>query len=169
MPSKAASKRKKAGKKTARKRARRAPPTKGRPRIEFDLIEVSALGKIRAPYEIMARKLGCSVDTIRERLREGGPQFDEDFSQAYHTGAAERNIGLRTKQYNVAIGGNIQMLLHLAKHELGQTKPLELPLDNPPETERSEDAINYDAMSTADLKQWERLLAKVPTTRSNHE
>jgi hypothetical protein len=81
---------------------------------------VAALGQLRIPYEVLARKLGCHVDTVRERLREGGPQFDPAFSEAYHTGIAERNIALRQKQYAVAMAGSERMLIHLGKHELDQ-------------------------------------------------
>jgi hypothetical protein len=172
---KAAKKRaKKAGgrKKTTRKKKpqKRANPI-GRPRIEFDLTVVAQLGKIRAPYEIMASALDCHVDTVRERMRVDGPQYDEAFSKAYLKGRAERNIGLRTKQYNVAMAGEVRMLIHLGKCELGQVDELAVVTDPQAiaqaKAQSTPDPDDYSLMSTKDLKALRDLLAKADKLRQN--
>ena len=152
-----------AGKKRARKRAagkkpkRRGTRARGRPRLEFDLTVVAALGQLRVPYEVLARKLDCSVDTVRARMREDGPQFDAEFSKAFHTGRADRNIALRQKQYEVAIRGSEKMLIHLGKHELDQGDKVTI---EDPDHVIGGRQTNYDNLSLEELRLLESLVAK---------
>ncbi len=71
----------------------------GRPKIEFDLKQVEGLGAIQATYDDMAAVLGCSRETIINRMED-----DEGFSTAYKKGAACGKVSLRRLQWNSARG-----------------------------------------------------------------
>ena len=91
-------------------------PEDGRPRLEFNLKEVEALGAIQCTYEEMAAVLNCSPDTITNRMKE-----DLAFSEAYKKGVESGKMSVKRKQYNMAIGGDRVMLIWWGKQHLGQT------------------------------------------------
>lgn len=160
---------KKAGKKRAKKRAGKPPKRRGRrangrPRLVFDLERVAELGELRVPYEHLARDLGCCVETISARMREGGPQFDEDFSRAYHTGRAVRNIALREKQYRVAMAGSEKLLIHLGKHELDQGDKVTHANDS--EHPITDPGPDLSKLSSKELRDYLRLRQKAARTES---
>lgn len=90
----------------------------GRPRIEFDLKRVETLGIIHAPYSLIAKDFGVSDSTIDDRM-----QNDPDFRAAYARGQRRTNEQLRSKQIQVALNGNVRMLIWLGKQNLGQMEP----------------------------------------------
>jgi hypothetical protein len=100
--------------KPATKTGKRGP---GRPRIEFDLAAVEGLGQIGATAADMASVLPASRTTIEHRMadREG------DFRKAYEKGRGLLKTSLRRKQIQIALTGNVTMLIWLGKQLLEQT------------------------------------------------
>ena len=94
----------------------------GRPRIEFDLEAVEGLGRIGATAPEMAHILPASQSTIEHRMADR----DSDFSKAYEKGRSLLNGSLRRKQIQVAMSGNVTMLIWLGKQVLGQTDRAQL-------------------------------------------
>ena len=95
------------------------PKTKkkaGRPRIEFDLEAVEGLGRIGATIDDMVHVLPASKRTIADRLTEP----EGDFRNAYEKGRSLLNSSLRRKQIQVAMTGNVAMLIWLGKQHLAQ-------------------------------------------------
>jgi hypothetical protein len=95
------------------------PKTKkkaGRPRIEFDLEAVEGLGRIGATINDMVHVLPASKRTIAERMAEP----EGDFRTAYEKGRSLLNSSLRRKQIQVAMTGNVAMLIWLGKQHLAQ-------------------------------------------------
>jgi hypothetical protein len=92
------------------------PRKKGRPRIQFDLQMVEALGRLGATAEEMAHILPASQSTIEHRMsdRESG------FYKAYNKGRATLNASLRRKQIELAMGGHPTLLIWLGKQLLDQ-------------------------------------------------
>lgn len=74
-----------------------------------------------ASQEYCAEKLNVSVDTLARRLKEEGYSFAE---YKYKKKESLR-INLLKKQYDVAMAGNVSMLIWLGKNELGQKDKLE--------------------------------------------
>jgi hypothetical protein len=88
----------------------------GRPRIEFDLTVVEGLGRIGATIDDMVHVLPASKRTIAERMAEP----EGDFRTAYEKGRSLLNSSLRRKQIQVAMTGNVAMLIWLGKQHLAQ-------------------------------------------------
>ena len=90
----------------------------GRPRIQFDLEQVTKFGRIGlSPWE-MAAFFGCHETTIQRLLR----QPESEFCRAYALGKAEQNHALRAKLLEVAMRGNPFLLWRLAVSQLGYTE-----------------------------------------------
>jgi len=89
----------------------------GRPRIEFDLAAVEGLGRIGATAVEMAHILPASQSTIEHRLADR----ESRFSKAYQRGRCLLKGSLRRKQIEVAMAGNVTMLIWLGKQQLSQT------------------------------------------------
>ena len=87
----------------------------GRPKIEFNLTQVEALGKIQCTLEEVAAVLGVNTETIERRMKD-----DEAFGAAYKKGRDEGKASLRRKQWELALAGNIVMNIWLGKQYLGQ-------------------------------------------------
>lgn len=94
----------------------------GRPPIEFDLSVVEGLGRIGATAVEMAAILPGSQSTIEHRLADR----DTDFSNAYQKGFGLLKTSLRRKQIQVAMAGNVGMLIWLGKQHLQQHERHEL-------------------------------------------
>jgi hypothetical protein len=88
----------------------------GRPRLVFDLRQVEDLGKIQSTHSELAAVLGCSLDTVKDRLRN-----DPEFSTAYQKGLEHGKSSLRRIQWKNALGGNTTMQIWLGKQYLGQS------------------------------------------------
>jgi len=87
----------------------------GRPRLEFDLKLVEDLGKIQSTHSELAAVLGCSLDTVKDRLKN-----DSEFSTAYEKGLENGKSSLRRIQWKSALSGNTTMQIWLGKQYLGQ-------------------------------------------------
>ena len=82
----------------------------GRPRIMIDQGQVEELASI-----------GCSWDEIAGVLRCSRSTLQRNFAQAIEKGRARLKKSLRHKQVEVALGGNVAMLIWLGKQYLGQS------------------------------------------------
>jgi hypothetical protein len=87
---------------------------RGRPKIEIDLKQLERLAELFCTDEELAYGLGISVDTLTRRKSE--PQFAETIEK----GKAKGKTSLRRKQYQIALDGNVTMLIWLGKQHLGQ-------------------------------------------------
>lgn len=106
------------------------PPTEskargqaGRPKIEFDLSVVEGLGRIGATAFEMAHVLPASRSTVEKRMADE----TSDFCKAYQKGRALLNASLRRKQIQVAMSGNVTMLIWLGKQHLSQQERVSYP------------------------------------------
>lgn len=85
-----------------------------RPRKQIDADQVKTLAAINCSYEEMAAVLGCNESTLTRR-----------FAQVIKEGRANGRMSLKRKQYEMAMGGNITMLIWLGKQLLGQSDKVE--------------------------------------------
>ncbi len=102
--------------------------THGRPPLALDERMIYELAGIGCPTTEIARLLECSPDTL-----------DRRFADVMAKGRAERKSSLRRKQTQVALSGNIAMLIWLGKQELGQTERTEITTVNDPLAELIEE------------------------------
>src|SRR5689334_1468460 len=86
----------------------------GRPRIQFDLKQVEALGRIYATAWEMATFFGCSERTIKRQMGNK----ESKFWHAYAKGQTGQNLRLRAKLVEVAMRGNAYILWKLAINRL---------------------------------------------------
>jgi len=80
-----------------------------RPRLTIDPDKVRLLAMVHCTDEEIAAQLNCSVDTLKRR-----------YADVIKTGKRAGNTSLRRKQMEVAMSGNVAMLIWLGKQLLGQ-------------------------------------------------
>lgn len=80
-----------------------------RPKKQISEEAVKQLAAIDCSYAEMAAVLGCDEKTLSNR-----------FSQAIKDGRENGKMSLRRKQFEVAMSGNVPMLIWLGKQRLGQ-------------------------------------------------
>lgn len=93
-----------------------------RPKTELEDIEFNGWDQLDAlivwaSQEYCAEKLGISADSLARRLKEKGFSFAEYKKQKQEP----MRINLLKKQYDVAMSGNVSMLIWLGKQHLGQS------------------------------------------------
>lgn len=81
-----------------------------RPRLKIDPDQVEQLAAINCSLEEMGAVLGCSADTLGRR-----------FADAIKRGRERGRMSLKRKQYELAMAGNVTMLIWLGKQLLGQS------------------------------------------------
>ena len=81
----------------------------GRPKKEVDATLVERLAMIQCTTKEIAAVCGCSVDTL-----------DRRFADLIEKGKLSGKSSLRKKQYEVAMNGNVSMLIFLGKQMLDQ-------------------------------------------------
>jgi len=86
-----------------------------RPLANIDGSKVEAMAAIGCTEQEIAIVLGCHVVTLSKR-----------FAKQYHKGRDNLKLRLRKKQIDVALAGNIVMLIFLGKQYLGQSDKQEL-------------------------------------------
>lgn len=92
-----------------------------RPRIVLDENLVLNLAKIHCTNEEIAAVCNVSVDTIERRC-----------AGIIKKGKEQGRSSLRRKQFEIALGGNVGMLIWLGKQHLGQRDKSELELQERP-------------------------------------
>ena len=93
---------------------------RGRKKIELDerdWKQVESMCAINCTGQEIAGVMGMHYDTLVARIKE---TYRLNFSDYYAIHNAKGAVSLRRKQYDSAMGGNIQMLIHLGKNYLGQ-------------------------------------------------
>lgn len=98
-----------------------ARPTKKLEDIKFDGWDQLDSLIVWASQEYCAEKLGISVDSLTRRLNEKGYSFAE----YKHKKQEPMRINLLKKQYDVAMAGNVTMLIWLGKQHLNQAEKVE--------------------------------------------
>lgn len=108
-----------AKKKAVPKKAPAKPRKKmGRPRFVLDFAQLDKLLAMQCGLESVSYFFGCSVDTIERNIkREHKITFAEYADQKKEVG---RQM-LRQKQFEVAMKGNVALLIFLGKNWLGQS------------------------------------------------
>lgn len=86
----------------------------GRKKIPIDKAELEKWARAGAQQEEIAARLGISVPTLGRRLQE------KQYRDCMVRCQAELKISLRTKQVQLALAGNVTMLIWLGKQMLGQ-------------------------------------------------
>jgi len=95
-------------KKTKRKYVKKYP-TPGMPKSVIDTKQVETLARMQCSLREIAAVVGCDEKTIRNR-----------FHDLVESQRDVGRVGLRRKQYEIAMEGNTGMLVWLGKNELGQ-------------------------------------------------
>jgi hypothetical protein len=126
----------------ARKAAKKTANKGGRPKLQVDPDMVEKLAGIGCPNTEIAAIVGCSVDTL-----------DRRFADVIHKGREICKTRLRKKQIEVALAGNVSMLIWLGKQMLGQAEKVEA------KTEHSGAIGGTLAKAEADaVKEWARTI-----------
>jgi gamma-glutamylcysteine synthetase len=86
-----------------------------RPLKEIDEEQVRKLAAIQCSYAEMAGVLGCDEKTLSNR-----------FSQVIKEGREQGRMSLKRKQYEIAMSGNVTMLIWLGKIVLDQIEKKEV-------------------------------------------
>jgi hypothetical protein len=73
-----------------------------------------------------AEKLNISVDSLARRIKE---KTGLSFAEYKHQKKEPLRINILKKQYDVAMAGNVSMLIWLGKNELGQTDKVDSSID----------------------------------------
>ena len=94
---------------------------RGRPMIEFDLVEVEELSRSYCSFIELGKFFNCSEDVIEDRYRN-----NPDFKAAIDRGRFEAIKGLRRKQLEMTMDGNTQLAIFLGKNLLGQTDKMDI-------------------------------------------
>jgi hypothetical protein len=90
----------------------------GRPKAIIDWENVGEMLRCGADVRSIASSLGISPDTLYVRSKRDNKV---DFSAFSQQKKAQGNDLLRRKQFEVAMTGNVSMLIWLGKNRLGQT------------------------------------------------
>ncbi len=86
----------------------------GRPKLVLDENQIVQLAAINCSLAEMAAVLDCDAKTLTSR-----------FSSVIEKGRNTGKMSLKRKQWEVAMGGNVTMLIWLGKQNLGQTDKVE--------------------------------------------
>lgn len=89
----------------------------GRPRIDINWDEFEKLCGMHCTQAEIADWFRCDVVTIENRCKV---QYGKTFYNVYQEKKGKGNISLRRKQWQIALGGNVTMLIWLGKQYLDQ-------------------------------------------------
>jgi hypothetical protein len=110
--------------------ARTVPPNgqSGRPHVDIDWAAFNTLCAVACTREEIAAYFKCSIPTIeRAVLREHGMRYGEYYAQH----ASHMTAALRRKQIQLALNGNVTMLIWLGKQYLGQSEQQKTEVSGP--------------------------------------
>ena len=94
---------------------------RGRPRKEIDW-QVLDEAIVWASQEYCAERLGVSIETLAQRIKE---RYNLNFLEYKNKRREPLKINLLVKQYEVAMKGNVSMLIWLGKQHLGHAEKVE--------------------------------------------
>lgn len=113
-------------------------PKRGRPVIEISQIEFEKLCGLNCTLEEISGWFKCSEDTIERWAKR---TYLANFADVYKKHASGGKISLRRKMFEVALGGNVGMLIWLSKQHLGMSDKVE----QKQEVQAKVEAIEYVA------------------------
>lgn len=98
-----------------------------RPRLKLEDIKFDGWAQLDAMIiwsnqVYCAEKLGINIDTLADRIKE---RTGLSFSEYKEEKKEAMRVNIRKKQYDVAMAGNVSMLIWLGKNELGQKDKLD--------------------------------------------
>lgn len=107
-------------------------PRIGKPLTRSELSRVKNLSRYYSSSDEIAVKIDRHMDTVREWKTVGGDYYYPEFVEAMEKGRAECRGLIRSKQVELALGGNVTMLIWTGKQLLGQreVKALEVTKTN---------------------------------------
>ncbi|AXC09689.1 hypothetical protein ACPOL_0306 [Acidisarcina polymorpha] len=117
----------------------------------MDPAQVRILASIGCPVADIGKVLGCGSKTLERR-----------FMREMEIGRAERNTSLRRRQVELALAGNVTMLIWLGKQYLGQKDKQEVMTGEDGNNEgpiRIASRLDLSRVGDADLETLERILA----------
>lgn len=88
----------------------------GRPRKEFDWDQFDKLCQFNCTQQEVSDFFDISHDTLDNRIRE---KYGMNFSEYSAKRFVDTKISLRRKMWQTALGGNVTMMIFLAKNNLG--------------------------------------------------
>lgn len=97
----------------------------GKPEIRFDPTEIEKLATLGHTFADIAFFYDCNVKTVERRIKE--PDDGDEPSAlwiAFSRGKSKLRMSLRAQQYKIAMGNSksaAQMLIHMSKHQLGES------------------------------------------------
>lgn len=92
-----------------------------RPKIEIsekEWIQIEKMASIFCTGEEIANVMGFSYDTLERRVKE---KYNISCAEYIKSKGDRGRMSLRRKQADVALSGNVSMLIWLGKQELGQS------------------------------------------------
>jgi AraC-like DNA-binding protein len=92
---------------------------RGRPKNKIDPDQVFELAKLNCSLKEIASVLKCCVSTL-----------ERHFAEVIHSGRMARNESLKRRQYDLAMAGNVKMLIRLGECELGQAARMQLDVNS---------------------------------------
>lgn len=98
----------------------------GRPKIQIDKDSFEKLCGLWCSKVDIASYLNCSEDTLERWIKT---TYNETFAVIYQQKSAAGRNSLRRKQYEIAMGGNVTMLIWLGKQHLDQKDKQEINQD----------------------------------------
>jgi hypothetical protein len=87
------------------------------PTTQIDKEKFEKLCGLFCTCEDIAEFFDCSVDTIDRFCKR---EYGANFAEVYKKKSGQGRLSLRRKQYEMAMTGNITMLIWLGKQHLGQ-------------------------------------------------
>lgn len=100
-----------------------------RPRLQISADQIHQLAAINCSLDEMAAVLDCSADTLGRR-----------YADVIKKGRENGKMSLKRKQWEMAMKGNITMLIWLGKQILGQMDRTEIQLSKVPDNVLAEEA-----------------------------
>lgn len=94
----------------------------GRPRKEIDQKQFENLCGLHCTKQEICDWFNCQDDTLERWCKR---TYKKGFSEVYKQKRTNGNLSLRRKQMEVAMNGNVAMLIFLGKNYLGQTDKVE--------------------------------------------
>lgn len=95
----------------------------GRPKKEINWQALDAVLQFGATLEDAAEIVGVHTDTLARKIKK---EHDCTFTEYRDKKMSKIRYNLRKKQYDVAMAGNVSMLIWLGKNMLGQTDKQEI-------------------------------------------
>lgn len=95
----------------------------GRPKKPIDWTQFDKMAAIHCTQQEIASMFSMTIETLNERCKE---ENGKTFLEHYTEKSANGKMSIRRRQYELAMKGNVVMLIWVGKNWLGQTDKKEL-------------------------------------------